>query len=205
MDISLNDRNSFASEFLEEYLSNGFGVMSKREIDILVLSLLMKHTDLHEKNNHQLSLLFKIPESRIRSLRYEAKLKYQQQDTIAKDFFDLLASARFDVDDDKIIIVIEDQYLRLSLQGRMKEKGMFADSSFNSELVKIKIDFLKIVVFELLGETSDKQTKEKLKEFSKAVDSHQININEKNGDFKSFLVSFATDVAVSLLSTAIIR
>ena len=41
-EIIVTNKEAFVDEFMGEYLSKGFGAMPKREIDILLLNLLMK-------------------------------------------------------------------------------------------------------------------------------------------------------------------
>ena len=77
MDIkSIKDTKGFVKDFLGEYLSDGLGAKNKREIDILVMNLLMKYGDLAAKSNQELSILLQATESKVKSLRYEARLKY---------------------------------------------------------------------------------------------------------------------------------
>ena len=77
MDIkSIKDTKGFVGDFLEEYLSDGLGAKTKGEIDILVVNLLMKYGDLSPKSNQELSILLQATESKIKRLRYEARLKY---------------------------------------------------------------------------------------------------------------------------------
>ena len=66
----------WAEEFLDHYLRDGLGVMSKKETEVLVMSLLERHAELDGKTSHELSLLFQQPETRVATLRYEAKLRY---------------------------------------------------------------------------------------------------------------------------------
>jgi hypothetical protein len=151
-DLKIDQLEKFVQAFLEEYLSDGLGAKSKREIDILVLRLLMKHAGLAEKSNQELSLLLQAPAARIKVLRYEAYLKYPPDaEYVQREFLYLLTKSQFDLDKDRIVFVMEDEYLRQAIQERLKAKGMFADSSFNTELVKIDKSALQAVIEELYG------------------------------------------------------
>ena len=68
----------FVDKFLEVYLSNGLGSLPKSEIDTLVFHLLMSSTEFRGKSNYELASQFKIPESRIRTLRLNSALKYEE-------------------------------------------------------------------------------------------------------------------------------
>lgn len=152
-EIKIDNSEQFAFTFLVEYLQNGMGAMSKREIDILIMHLLEKHSDIKRKSNQDLSILLQLTEPRVKSLRYEAKLKYppEEEKYIETEFLSVLAKSKFDTEKKKIIFVVEDTYLRLAIQGRLKAKGMFADTSFNTELVKIDITSLGAVIQDMYG------------------------------------------------------
>lgn len=204
--LAIKDHEKFVKGFLEEYLADGMGVMSKREIDILVMNLLMNHAGLANKSNHELSLLLQTPESRIKSLRYEARLKYPPRDDYIKvEFLCLLARSQFELDKKdetdiskmKIMFVLEDDYLRHAIQGYLKERGMFADTSFNTEIVKIECGSLVTVIRELYGE---KVAEEFLDGFN------TLNQPKKGGGVYTYgqlILEFVLDTAKSIFSTVV--
>lgn len=201
--IKINNFKAFTEEFLKVYLANGLGSAPKREIDILVTNLLMKYGDLTKESNHNLSILLQVSESTIKRLRYEAKLKYPPDDEyIKREFLFILANSQFeaenieetDVENLKLIFIMEDNYLRYAIQGRLKEKGMFADTSFNSEIIKISCGSLVNVIEEFYGkETAD----EFLGVFESLIHS---NDDVNNSQLKEYLHSFVIDTAISVLT-----
>lgn len=157
----ISDHQAFVDELLKEYLENGLGVMPKREIDLLIFNLLLNHGELYSQSNHDLSILLQATEAKISNLRYQARLRYPPDENyIQREFLIVLGRAQFEldkagvenIDKMKIIFAIEDKYLRYAILGRLKAKGMFADTSFNRELVKIQCDSLVNVIEELYGE-----------------------------------------------------
>ena len=78
--LPANAKPAFLDDFLENYLSRGFGSQSKRELDVLVIHLLCKYGGLEKSTNNELSHLLQITEARVRGLLYEAKLKYPPED-----------------------------------------------------------------------------------------------------------------------------
>lgn len=153
MSINLKSPKEFAMEFLEHYLARGLGSMTKRDLDILVVHLLDRHADISLEKNQPLSLRLRTTESRLRTLRYEARLRYPPED---KKYFErhllyALVVAEFQAEKKQITFALEDQYLRHELQGRLKARGTFADSSFNSEIVKVRYDHLLTLLTELYG------------------------------------------------------
>lgn len=203
MEPRIEDYQSFSTEFLQEYLSNGFGVMSKHEIDILVMNLLMKYGNLGENSNHDLSLLFRIPESTIKRLRYEARLRYQPDANYLRNaFIRVLDKAEFELDrintgnveNAKLVFAMEDNYLRYEIQGRLKAKGMYADSSFNSEIVKIGFKPMILVISELCGEEAAQDFEVRFK---------SLKQDAKQEDLRKTLLSFIQDLTKSVITATI--
>lgn len=150
--IAVKKPKEFVSDFLGEYLADGMGAKNKREIDILVMSLLMNYAGLAEKSNQELSILLQAPISKIKSLRYEARLKYPPDpDYVKREFLYTLTRSQFDLEKGRITFVIEDEFVRQAIQGRLKARGRFADTSFNTELVKVDRRSLESVIDELYG------------------------------------------------------
>ena len=150
--IPIKDSKGFVNDFLNEYLSNGIGSKNKREIDILVMSLLMNYGGLATKANQELSILLQAPESKIKGLRYEARLKYPpDKDYVKREFLYTLTRSQIDLDRGIITFAIEDDFVRHAIQGQLKSRGMYADNSFNMELVKISRTSLESVIEELYG------------------------------------------------------
>ncbi|MBN2045341.1 MAG: hypothetical protein JW757_10005 [Anaerolineales bacterium] len=164
--LTIGDKHAFADKFLERYFENGLGSMTKREVDILVISLLMEHGTIEQNGateelnllgNNDLSILFQLSETRVKGLRYEAMLKYPPDENyVPREFMYLLAKSQFEFEKSggagKICFVMEDKYLRQAIQGLLKKEGMFADTTFNSEIVRISPSFLIEVIRMLLGQ-----------------------------------------------------
>ena len=193
MDIrSIKDTKGFTNDFLEEYLSDGLGAKNKREIDILVTNLLMKYGDLAAKSNQELSILLHATESRVKSLRYEARLKYPPDaDYVKREFLYILTKSQFDFEKGKIVFVIEDAFLRHAIQGHLKSKGMFADSSFNNELVKIDKSSLESVIRELYG-------REIADDFKTGFEAMESQLDEKD-DIATETINTITQFAITTI------
>lgn len=186
-DLIIANKEEFIDVFLERYFENGLGSMTKREVDILVMSLLMEQGATKQGNseerlsllgNNDLSMLFQITEMRVKSLRYEAMLKYPPDESyVPREFMYLLAKSQFDFEQSgitgKICFVMEDKYLRQAIQGVLKKEGMFADTTFNSEIVRISPPFLIEVIRILCG-------KDAANEFSEGF--KQLTESEEDGD-----------------------
>jgi len=198
---SIKDTKGFVSDFLQEYLSDGIGAKTKREIDILVMNLLMNYAGLADKSNQELSILLQAPESKIKSLRYEARLKYPPDaDYVKREFLYILLRSQPDFARGKIIFAIEDEFLRHAIQGQLKSKGMFADSSFNTEIVRIDRNSLEIVIGELYDEATAKAFHDGFSEMEDQAEGVDIGASFREALFK-FVVDTGKSLALDLIKS----
>lgn len=145
--------NDFKKEFLQHYLASGIGTMSKRDVDALVMHILDEQGDtqglpLKRMSNQEASVRLRAPVARIKSLRYEAMLKFKDDNLrLAKwKFLEVLARSHFDSTSKKIGLVIEDTFTKNWLQGLLKSNGLVFDNSFNTEIVKVDLkDFCNVL------------------------------------------------------------
>lgn len=141
----------FAREFLQIYFKKGFGLMNKSEIEILMYHLLVKHQLLSNKCFDD-SLELEISESKVRKLIYESQLKYGEHDLQNRelDFRKRLAvclqNAHFDKEEKHIKFAIEDQYLRTYLHAKLRNNEMYADTSFNRDIVSVSSDAFQVLI-----------------------------------------------------------
>ena len=191
---SIKKPKEFLKEFLDEYLSDGMGAKGKREIDILLMSLFMKYADLASTSNQELSILLQMPISRVKSLRYEARLKYPPDDQyVEREFLILLSRSQFDFDREKIIFVMEDEYLRQAIQGRLKARGRFADTSFNTEIVRIDRTALEEAIEELYGKDVAANFRDGFEEMGNQLDGVDVD-----KEFREAITKFVLDTVKTL-------
>lgn len=137
-------------EQIEQYYVK-FGSMNKNDFEVLLLYVLMKNGD-KELSNFELSRILRIPESKVKRLRYEADLKYSPESDSAyndekfEQLNKILKNVTFKKDGKLIEFVVEDVALRQFLDNILKSNNRFSDSSFNSEIVKIDIDDLGVIL-----------------------------------------------------------
>ena len=177
MSISITNYKEFTEKFLTRYLEHGFGTLTKREIDILIMHLILEYGDLEEASNHDLSIKLKISESKVKNLRYEAKLKNikDQEQYVKEEFLKLLRKVKFETEKKKIILPIEDNYLKSAIQAKLKKLGSFADSSFNSELVKISEDAFVELLSSFYLDEERKDFEDRVKELIRNEDALTFN------------------------------
>ncbi|WP_439185016.1 hypothetical protein [Carboxylicivirga taeanensis] len=136
------NKEEFAEEFIEQYAKRGFGSMNKNDFEVLIFHLLRRYGDLKDKTNFEMSLDLQLPETKVRRLAYESDLKYGQmtEAAIKEAFFAIVAKSKLRVDLSKVEFVIENKFIRSTIGAQLKNLGHYADSSFNSEIVRIHIE-----------------------------------------------------------------
>lgn len=135
------------NDLIKRYLSRGFGSMNKNDFEVAIFNELLV-SGWSEKSNRAISLELKIPETKVRRLRYEAELKYGKNtdDEFIKRLKEVLKTTKFKSEGKKLEFVLENLMLRNYLDGKLKEMGCFSDRSFNSEIVSINAkDFIELL------------------------------------------------------------
>lgn len=135
------------SIFVDNYLNRGFGSMNKNDFEVMIFYYLLQKK-FQNKSNYDISIELRIPESKIRRLRYEAELKYGSTDTnlYANKFERLLAKSILKKNGSCVLFNVEDVQLRKYLDSILKKGGRFSDTSFNSEIISIDIDDLEFLL-----------------------------------------------------------
>ena len=200
MIIELNNQISFANDFLQKYMLGGFGSMNKTDVEILVFHLLRKYSTLTDNKSQQdLSLALRIPVSKISRLCYEANLRYGEDSNREKYFKDslmpILLEARFNIESNRVRFAVEDKFLRLQLQAKMKEIHGYADSSFNSEVVSISVSDFAVFYTTFFPEDAQK--------LEDAVDKATKESKNPKASFaerlSSYLKQLATDGSIQMI------
>ena len=174
------DKDAFANEFLNAYLADGFTTMTKREIDLLILKLIVKHRDGWSWDNpptaFEMAQNLRAKRSRLRSMMDELsfrdladvneaakRLRRVIEDRIREDGEKIF-------DDDKVRIQIEDGFLREYAKDLVQKDYGIVDSSFNSAIIVLSGDKFLALVFEILP----KAAREKIEE---ELDKHRKDLN----------------------------
>ena len=160
------------NSFIQAYLDRGFGGMTKNDFEVMIFAELLQ-TSLLKKSNYEISIDLRIPESKVKRLRYEASLKYNilSEDDYRLMFKEIAQNAI--IKDEKIILSIEDISLRKFINFKLKKNGKFSDTSFNSEIVVIRSkDFA-----ELLKELY--YTQRELKQINDKIDKINESLSKK--------------------------
>lgn len=144
-------------QFITDYLQRGWGCLNKSDFEAWIFYLLLQNRieGFHFKTatDYQIAIALRIPESKVKKLRYEAMLKYgipKSQNGAngnnASDFFkqrilnDVLKKVQYKADGHKVQFIVTDKLLRQYISDILSQEGRFFDTSFNSNIVSIHID-----------------------------------------------------------------
>jgi hypothetical protein len=177
IEVDSQKGNEFLKEFLELYLSRGFGNMTKREVDVLIFHLLKKYGSLNEKSNHLMAMQLRTTPLKIKSLNYESVLRFppSEENVFTEEYFkgQLIEYFKkpvfkFRKEDNWIYIQIDNPFLLEAFKAIALNNKEIIDSSFNSEIVKISFEGFILVLRELIEDKKiveiDKLLKTKYKE-----------------------------------------
>lgn len=148
----MNKKEDLISEFLEFYTTPAFGARSKSEIDLKVFELLRERGDIDD-DYYNVSRKLKITPTRAKNLILNDKLR-RESENYDEQFIDLLKNLKFkiSVNNNEIIsLYVPDTLFREHIKAILKQREIIWDSSFNSEIVKIRLDDFLDIVYEKLN------------------------------------------------------
>ena len=183
--------NNELSEKIEKYLEKGFGSMNKNDFEVFIFNELLKGK-LAGKSDNSISRELKIPESKVKRLRYEAELVYGESNHYKEEFYSILRTRVYkSVAPNKLQFSIKNKALRLFLDDILESEGSFADSSFNSDIVTITIPDLFILLADF---ENQEELIEKIKTSMK--DSSATFPKDFSEKCKALLAGVVKDVAI---------
>lgn len=142
-----NTNNTTLEKILNSYVDRGFGSMTKNDFEVWIFHQLLKG-ELLGKTNREISIRLRIPDTKVKRLRYEADLKWGEPNndsTYHDALVAVIQKARLVKNRTQILFVIEDTALLKYLDAKMKSAEISWDKSFNSE--NIFIDFEQYELF----------------------------------------------------------
>ena len=152
------ERDKVLQECLER-----FGSMNKNDYEVALFYLLLKN-QYTENSDYEISIRMRIPESKVKRLRYEVGLRYSEDSSTEqyqKKLGDLLLNRKYRIHNDRIQFAISDKMFRLYLSDLLMRDGRFADTSFNVNIVSMTADDFQFLLSEI--NANSKEIIEKMK------------------------------------------
>lgn len=163
-------------DFMEVYLDKGFGVMNKTEIETLIYHVLKKHGLLTGKCFDD-SFKLKISEAKARKLIYDAQVKYagrnedQLNAYLRTSVGKCLTHAFLSKSGKEIRFAIEDRYLRVALNAKLRANHFFADTSFNKDIISLDENAFREMVLLLVPNFQRDEVLERLNAVTLSTES----------------------------------
>jgi hypothetical protein len=184
------DSDAFCREFLDAYLNDGFTSMPKREIDLLVLRLLLRHTNGWSEDEPPSAFLLaqslRAKRSRIRSMLDELSFRNAADEKAANDRLHvILENGEKDIDNSKVRIQIEDGYLREYAKSIVQADFGIVDTSFDRSIISLSGDKFLALTAEVMGDKERATFEKELKKHKKALKGA-----DQEGLLKTFLREF---------------
>ena len=150
-------------EIINKYLIRGFGSMNKNDFEVWIFHwLLFNHEKCIDRSDFFISQFLKIPESKVKRLRYEAELKYS--DSQPEDYREELiksfkkAKCQEGTIEGKITMSVPNKILRQYLSDILIEDGRFLDGSFYSNVVTMSAGNFIYIIDHLFLDEADRKT-----------------------------------------------
>tara|TARA_Y100001001_G_scaffold164846_1_gene199539 strand:- start:4903 stop:5661 length:759 start_codon:yes stop_codon:yes gene_type:complete len=134
------DAVSFAREFLEKYTAVGFGALSKREVDLLLIQLLHKHLQgFQDKSDFDAALILRTTKRKVRGLRDEVSFREaRSEDYLNVNLRNELKRAEvLPGEHGTVKIQLDDAVLRGYAEKIVRSEFGIVDSSFNSAILQL--------------------------------------------------------------------
>ena len=135
------DWQAFGQSFFEHYARSGYGRLPKRDIDVLVMHLLMQHGALDGSSDWDLARELRTTPTKVRNLRADARYLYWSQSErdqhVRRCFFAAIANEAYVLKNEQIILSVPDAFGRQALMAILREGHHVVDTSFNGELLRL--------------------------------------------------------------------
>jgi hypothetical protein len=152
----------FCDLFVNGYMSPAFGARSKSEIDLLVFICLVEAKTIDpEAPTYDIARALNITPSRVRSLIFNWQLRTTAKDSDLKpQLVAALKKTRYSSDGTLLTFGVESPLLKEEITARLKSKGVYSDSSFAKEILRLPVD----AFVEFLDDIVDDDTKKSVRE-----------------------------------------
>jgi hypothetical protein len=152
---------TFASAFVGGYLMPAFGARSKSEIDLLVFSCLIEAGVVDPTAPiYDIARAFNLSPARVRTLLFNWQLRSTAASVdLRESLVVALRLTRFAKDGTLLTFGVESPLLREEIVARLKRRGVFADSTFTREIVRLPVD----AFVEFLDDVVDEGTTRELR------------------------------------------
>lgn len=184
------------------FLVNNFGKINKNDLEVELFHLLLNnHFKKNNYSDYRVSLRLGIPENKIKRLRYESSILYDNNEQeLQNKLMIILRNTKIKYQDTKLQVAIPDKMLRNYLSDVLAKHNRFYDSSFNSNIITLSAND----IFFLLSEFSGDDGKKYKEEISKNIDDKEFP-KKFMKKLQDSLPKMAENIASNVISDIIIQ
>lgn len=161
----------FAEVFLKNYLVGGFGSLSKRETDLLVLRSYLEATmdapitgAIAKADPYQIGRELNIRASRIRTMLDDLRYRYPpSEDDLRSQLSEALKSGEIIPDKNTLKIQIDDLLLRDYVRKTVRDRFGLVDTSFDRTIISLTPEKFLTLAIASQDEASQAELEKKLK------------------------------------------
>lgn len=190
---------------IQSYIKRGFGSMNKNDFEVFIFNQWLSFENNKEKSDYTISRELRIPESKVKRLRYESSLVYSEYENddqrLRNEFYENLKNAKYKADSQKLYFLVPDKLVRQYINDVLENDGRYLESSLTSSSVSIYINDFIYLIEKLKFVDRDKIV-------NKAKEESEGNTNfpvEWTDIVKEFLVNCAKDKLGELTTDSIIN
>lgn len=158
-----DNASRFANEFLARYTAIGFGALSKREIDLLLIQLLQEHLPgFRSRTDFDAARELRTTKRKIRGLRDEISYREAHDEATLKKRLrhELTRAEVLPRDHGMVMIQLDDAVLRGYAEKIVRSEFGIVDSSFNSAIMQLSGEKFLLLAFTVLSEEERQQAVE---------------------------------------------
>ena len=195
----------FGREFLDRFLTVGYGTYSKNDLQDMMLYVINRvsaRRPVDTSSNYDLARLLKVTEPKVKTIRLNIALKFftaDERKQILFRFFERIRDGKVMVEADErtFQFVVENIVDRREIENQLKLSGVTLDYRNNREIVVIKKEHF----FKLLVEVTQRSDDDLLTAFTRHLKRSEFRT--KAADVFRNIGKYAVDVSKQVLKEVI--
>lgn len=167
------DLDIFAGGFLESYLKEGFASLPKREIDLLILKLLLKNKaawKVARPTAFELAKQLKVKRGRVLSMLDELSYRQADENEALAKLVDILTSIDpVSAAGHQVKFQVEDGFVRECAKEIIRDDYGVVDTSFDSTIVTLSSDKFFFLASKLVDTKKQERLKKDLEKYAGSI------------------------------------
>lgn len=135
------EAQAFAKGFADIYFGQALGSLPKTEIDLLVFGLLIEQGVIDPDGPvFAIARALNVTPAKARNMLFQYQLRAIDDAQMDALVLGTIAKAKITVDDKRLSLGIESPLVRAAIDGRLKQRGVFADISLSGDILRVPLD-----------------------------------------------------------------